>query len=129
MYLLVAQFNQEILGLEQAPVGPMSNAFAQHLENALKEEADEFIDAHNNGDFIKQIDSLIDSLYFAYGGLYKLGLSDEQVADIFAAVHNCNMNKKKGVVAKRAIEGSVDAIKPENWVSPEEAIAAILDRK
>ena len=37
------------------------------------------------------------------------------------------MEKKLGTVAKRAVEGAADAVKPEGWVSPEERIIEILD--
>lgn len=128
MYEQVYEFNDKILHIPfpETP-GPMSDAFALHLEKALYEEATEFIEGHTAHDFIKQIDSCIDSVYFALGGLYKLGLSPIQVEQIFAAVHQANMTKKKGKVAHRNIDGAVDAMKPEDWVSPEEAITKILD--
>lgn len=124
----VYEFNEQLLRIP-FPVSPspMSDAFAKHLKKALNEEADEFMEGHEQHDFIKQIDSCLDSIYFALGGLYKLGIRREQVVLMFTAVHVANMEKVKGKVASRDIEGSVDAVKPANWVPPEEAIALILD--
>lgn len=121
-------FNEELLKIPfpDGP-GPMSQAFAEHLKKALNEEADEFMQGHTDHDFIKQIDSCLDSIYFALGGLYKLGIRADQVEAMFTAVHTANMAKVKGKVASRHVEGAVDAIKPVNWVPPEEAITKILD--
>lgn len=127
MYEQVIEFNEKILKIEPVDLGPMSDKMAEHLKKSLDEEAFEFEEGHKHGDFIKQIDSIIDGLYFGFGGLYKMGLTPEQVEAIFSAVHQCNMNKKKGQVASRATEGVPDAVKPADWIPPEMAIARILD--
>lgn len=126
MYEQVSEFNSLILGIKDRVLGPLSQSEAIHLQKALHEEANELMEGVDEHDFIKQIDSLIDSIYFALGGLYKMGLSTDQVINIFNAVHDANMTKKKGVVQKRFVDGSVDAIKPDGWVPPEERIAEIL---
>ena len=41
------------------------------------------------------------------------------------AVHKANMTKKRGAQAKRGNDEN-DAVKPDNWLPPEEAIGAIL---
>ena len=73
------------------------------------------------------IDAIIDLKYFAVGVLYKMGLSPDMQKACCTAVHSANMEKKLGTVAKRAVEGAADAVKPEGWVSPEERIIEILD--
>jgi predicted HAD superfamily Cof-like phosphohydrolase len=122
----VMRFNHEILGIEPRILGPMQPDEADHLVRCLDEETSEFTAAFVNHDFIGQIDSIMDLMYFAMGGLYKMGLSAETAEQIFSAIHDANMTKKKGVVARRD-NGSPDAIKPEGWRSPEERIAEILD--
>lgn len=124
----VYHFNENILKIDVGAVGPMGPDQAVHLFKALREEADEFLYAHQKGDFIGQIDALVDSIYFAIGGFYKMGLPDTAVEEIFSAVHDANMSKKKGVVASRATGNAADAIKPEGWVPPEERIGTILDK-
>lgn len=127
MYEQVIEFNHQILKIEPVNLGPMSENMSEHLIKSLREEAREFEDGHLQQDFIKQIDSIVDGLYFGFGGLYKMGLTPDQVERIFSAVHNCNMTKKKGQVASRATEGVPDAVKPTGWIPPEEEIARILD--
>lgn len=124
----VYEFNDKILKIDVGDVGPMGPDQAVHLFKAMQEEANEFLHAHENGDFIGQIDALVDSIYFAIGGFYKMGLPDTAVEEIFAAVHDANMTKKKGVVASRATGDVADAIKPVGWVPPEERIGIILDK-
>jgi predicted HAD superfamily Cof-like phosphohydrolase len=47
--------------------------------------------------------------------------------EIQTAVHEANMEKKLGVVAKRGDGSAADAVKPEGWIPPEGRIEAILD--
>lgn len=122
-FTLIIQFNQEVLQIPKPPLGPMPNGAGEHLVKCLKEEAEEFQEAHIEGDFVGCIDALIDSIYFSLGGLYKLGLSPEDVQNVFHMVHYANMTKKKGQKESRAVDGAADAIKPEGWISPERRIA------
>jgi predicted HAD superfamily Cof-like phosphohydrolase len=123
----VIEFNHGLLKIEPRPLGLMPDSEVNHLVKCLYEEADELDEGHREGDIIKAVDSLIDSMYFALGGLYKLGLTPEAVQEIFTAVHEANMEKTKGAVARRDT-GAADAIKPINWVGPEQLIGEILDR-
>ena len=123
----VIEFNQNILGIEPRKLEPMPENEAKHLVKCLNEEVnDEFMEGQTKGDLVDCVDALIDAMYFALGGLYKMGLSAHQIEACFLAVHQANMEKKKGVVAGRAVEGAVDAIKPAEWKSPEQRIAEIL---
>lgn len=123
----VIEFNRDLLGIEQRTPAMMSVEEHTHLTMALQEELKEFNDAVVEGNVVGAVDALIDLMYFAIGGLWKLGLSHEQMVHCMKAVHAANMLKRKGKVAKR-YTGAADAVKPENWVAPEELIRKILSR-
>jgi predicted HAD superfamily Cof-like phosphohydrolase len=125
----VIRFNSKILGIKTRPKGLLSSGEMDHLHKCLLEELNEFTDGHNHSDYIECIDSLIDLMYFAVGGLYKMGMTSKQIAKCAKIIHNCNMQKKKGVVARRQTDGSVDAAKPSKWKSPEELLAKALGVK
>jgi len=86
----------------------------------------EFLEAHMEGDIVGCIDAMVDNIYFAMGVLYKLGINDKMFERIFAAVHDANMEKKKGINPKRGDGSAADAIKPEGWKSPEDRIIDVL---
>lgn len=123
----VVEFSQRVLKIEQRPVGMLQQNEFEFSMKCLQEELDEFEEAFKNGDLIGCIDAIVDLKYFAVGVLYKMGLSPDMQKACCTAVHSANMEKKLGVVAKRAVEGAADAVKPEGWVSPEERIIEILD--
>lgn len=123
----VVYFNRDILGVVRTSPALLSDAEAAWLHAALKEEADEFIEACSQKDLVESVDALIDSIYFAIGGLHRLGLSQDQIYKCFDAVHAANLQKKLGVKTTRPNDGSVaDGIKPPDFVPPNKAIAAIL---
>jgi predicted HAD superfamily Cof-like phosphohydrolase len=122
----VIEFNQNILGVEPRPLEPLPENEKAHLKKCLDEEATEFVEGVEKGDVVEAIDALMDSMYYALGGLYKMGLTAEQIETIFLIVHKKNMTKRKGVVEHRAVEGAVDAVKGENWVPAEVEIAKFL---
>lgn len=124
----VYEFNETLLRIPRRSLGMLSQDEAVHLEKALKEEVQEFVDGQKLGDMIATVDSLIDLAYFAFGGLYKMGIPVEAAMEIFHAVHDCNMTKKRGAVARRAVGQVADAVKPDGWVPPEERIGEILSR-
>lgn len=121
----VIEFNRDLLGIEQRTPAMMSVEEHTHLTMALQEELKEFNDAVVEGNVVGAVDALIDLMYFAIGGLWKLGLSHMQIVLSMRAVHTANMLKRKGKVAKR-YTGAADAVKPEGWVAPEELIRQIL---
>lgn len=121
----VVQFNSEILGIEQRSPGHLGVRELSHAVLCLEEEVEEFIAAGQEHNVIGQVDAIVDLMYFSIGILYKLGLTPEQIHQCCMAVHNANMAKKKGVIAKRDT-GAPDAVKPTDWVPPEEAIRAII---
>ena len=123
----VVEFNQQILGLQQRPLGWPAGNEIDHALKCLEEERVELSNAFQAGDFIGLVDANIVTIYFAIGNLYKLGLTPDKMVEVFTVVHNKNMEKMPGVVASRATVGAVDAIKPPGWVGPEEEIGVILD--
>lgn len=120
----IVEFNQQIIKIEPRPLGLLSLDEMTFTCRAVNEEMEELRQAHNAGDVIGSVDALLDSIYFAVGGLYKLGLTAEQMEKCMDAVHKSNMTKVRGTTA-RGHEN--DAVKPEGWVAPEEAIGMVLD--
>lgn len=127
IYKKVKDFNVEILGIVDRPLGAMSPDEAEISFISLHEEADEFGDAAGVGDLVGMVDAVCDSMYFGFGILHKLGISESQFEQIFEVIHRANMSKTFGTNAKRDT-GAADAVKPEDWQSPEESIKSILEQ-
>ncbi len=123
----VVDFNQQVLGIAQRPMDMLADAEYDITVKCLHEEIGEFTEAHQSGDYIKSVDALVDLMYFATGALYKMGLTPDKINAIQSAVHQANMEKKLGVVAKRGDGSAADAVKPEGWISPEARIEEILE--
>ena len=122
----IIEFNKVVLGIEPRELGIMSEAEIDITAKSLIEEAEEFVEAHMDGNFLGTVDALLDSIYFAVGALYKSGLTAEQICESMSAVHHCNMDKKLGVNRKRGDGSAADAVKPVGWTAPEERISKIL---
>lgn len=130
MHKMVENFNRKILGIQRRPLGLMNHEEFKLSLAQLREEIQEIEDAYNEGDLVGVIDGLIDLDYFQKGVVYKHGVSRSLYRRLFSAVHHCNMTKKKGVKETRQGFGdSADAIKPQGWVPPEEAIRLILEQE
>lgn len=123
----VVDFNQRVLKIEQRNIDMLKASEFELSMKCLQEEIDEFEEAFKNGDLIGCIDAIIDLKYFATGVMYKMGLAPSTMKLCMTAVHEANMEKKLGVNAKREVDGAVDAVKPANWISPEERIIEILE--
>lgn len=126
MFKKVEKFNKEVVLIGDRMMALPNKAEHNWLINVINEEKLELNVAHINQDYIGYIDALIDNIYFCLGGLVRIGLNEELVEKIFEAVHQCNMKKVRGKKA-RVIENDADAIKPEDWVSPEDKIIEILE--
>lgn len=122
LFSKVERFNVEIINVNKPPLGPMPSDQAQHLAKCMTEEIGEFREATLKQDFVGSIDALLDLIYFAVGGLHKMGLNADDAERVFDLVHEANMTKKKGVKESRAVGDAPDAIKPEGWVAPEKRI-------
>ena len=121
----ICEFNKEVLGIERKELCPWPAHEFEFLMKALHEEIAEVRDAYHKEDIIGIVDGILDLCYFAVGGLYRAGVEPEKIRACFNVIHHANMQKKKGVNAKRDT-GAEDAVKPEDWVSPEQAMAIIL---
>jgi predicted HAD superfamily Cof-like phosphohydrolase len=120
----VFRFNKEVVMIDRPKIKALEGLEQSWLVGVLKEEADELGEAVT---VVDQVDALIDSAIFAFGGLYRLGLNESQARDCFMAVMSANFDKKSGQKTGRIYEGVADAVKPEGWVGPEKRIADILN--
>lgn len=122
----VIEFNRDLLNIEPRPVCPMPIDEYQHLLKAVDEEMAELREAWGEEDVVAMVDAKIDAIYFLLGGLYKNGLTTDQIHACFMTVHSANMQKVRGRIASRAVGNAPDAIKPEGWLDPKVEIAKIL---
>jgi predicted HAD superfamily Cof-like phosphohydrolase len=77
----------------------------------ILEEADEFADAVDAGDFPKMVDALADILYVVYGAFVVFGVPAKAV---FELVHDANMAKLGGPKDEHGKQ-----LKPDGWVEPD----------
>lgn len=90
----------------------------------LKEEVEEYEAAVEQGDIVKQFDSLLDLMYVALGTLLWHGFPTERGFDL---VHAANMSKVRVDHADNSTRGSAfDVVKPAGWVAPDDALEALL---
>jgi len=124
----VIHFNRDLLGLSRERPQLLDARESLWLFQALLEEVQEFMEAHNEeADLAKSVDALIDLLYFTIGGLYRLGLDEILIAQCFGAVHEANLTKRRGVKATRPNDGTVaDAVKPADFQDPVLKIRELL---
>lgn len=122
----VAQFNREVIQYVQPERVTLLPQDVKELTLIqLREEIDEFEAATN---VTEAVDGLLDLVYFAYGALFKMGVTTEQFNGCTEAIQKYNMRKVAGKKAERGYEGSaVDAIKPDASVPrPEVTMKVIL---
>jgi predicted HAD superfamily Cof-like phosphohydrolase len=75
----------------------------------IDEEAHEFREAAEYGDWIEMVDALVDILYVTYGAAVEMGVD---LAPFFEEVHNANMRKLPG-------DGGGKSRKPQGWFAPD----------
>lgn len=78
----------------------------------MREEINEFVEAHTNGDYAAALDGLVDLVYIAIGAMLEMGVLPE---DAFGIVHEANMKKLRGETKRGE---AYDAVKPEGWEPP-----------
>ena len=122
----VVGFQEKILTNQRPSLGLFNYESLGLLTRQLTEEVQEMNEGHDADSVVDVVDALIDNIYFAIGGLHKLGLTPEQMEECFMSVHDANMTKKRGEKVRGGIASSDDAIKPSGWQSPEHRIAYIL---
>ena len=120
----VETFQRDITGIEPAGSPTLVNAeYFMARADFMVEEINEFVESCMGGHIVGAADALADVVYVAVGTALSMGIPLDKVWD---AVHAANMKKQPGMT-KRGIAN--DAVKPEGWVGPEKAIAAILARE
>lgn len=132
----VVKFNQEVIGLK--PADYLNDEKWTWFHKAITEELGEFsvanakyitlLNMKSDGQNIHEdrfleikadmVDAIIDLIYFAYGRLYEIGITEEEFDNMWNAVQEANMQKKRGNKGRGSDE---DAIKPAGWVGPENA--------
>jgi predicted HAD superfamily Cof-like phosphohydrolase len=121
MFKQVADFHTEVLGLEEPEIPTLVRPeWIIERTRFLLEETQEFTSAAMTGNMVEAADGLADIVYIALGTAWMMGIPFEK---IFAHVHNCNMQKKRGVTSRG---NAIDAVKPPGWQSPNTGIAKIL---
>jgi predicted HAD superfamily Cof-like phosphohydrolase len=124
----IIHFNREVLGIVRESPKLMPDEEALWLRGALTEEIEEFMDAHATGHLPMAVDGLLDLIYFAVGGLYRMGLDDRKIRECFLAVHVANLTKQRGIKATRPQDGSVaDAVKDDTFRDPVLLIEKLLN--
>jgi len=120
-------FNQEILGIDPKHLISVADSDTCELTtHQLKEEADEFLEATEESNTVEAIDALIDSIYYAYGAIYKLGVPEDLLDALFAVVHEANMKKALGKKKGREEFNAADASKPDGWEPPESLMEELI---
>jgi predicted HAD superfamily Cof-like phosphohydrolase len=120
----IKEFHTKVLKLERpAEVSMIDMDFMLERMRFMMEELEEFIEAGHKGDMVGVADALADIVYVALGTAWFMNLPMDQ---IWQVVHAANMKKVRGTT-KRG--NKIDAQKPEGWVGPEQAIAALILRR
>ena len=119
----IYDFNEQVIGTGDVEINPLTVKQFEWTTKFVQEELTEFHDAFMEQDIVKMVDAIGDLIYGAMGTFKKMGLTREHVRLCFAAIHAANMTKKRGDKGRGSDE---DAIKPEGFVPPEEAISEIL---
>jgi len=122
----VVEFNQEVLGIGARNPGLQNQHEAALSYTQLIEEAREYQEAIGKADFVDCVDAILDNLYFSYGILYKMGLFEPLVDQLFSIIHDANMAKAKGVKVGREGFDAADANKPKGWVDPKIKMKEVL---
>ncbi len=128
MFDEVEKFNHEVIGINRKPGTIEDQTEFNWCIGTIREELDEFIEAHDQQDFIAELDSVIDLLYFGVGFMTRMGIPAYVSKEIFYAVHTANMTKNRGMKEERDVTHDLDAVKPIDWESPEDKIYAILNK-
>lgn len=106
---MVAAFH-EAMGIPVAEKPTMLTAERAELRCGLiDEEAGEFREAAENGDWLEMVDALVDLLYVTYGAAVEMGVD---LAPFYDEVHNANVRKVPG-------QGGGKSVKPTEWLAPD----------
>lgn len=121
----VSGFNREVIGYVQPnDITSLPQDVKDLSLIQLREEVTELEEAKTATD---ELDALIDLIYFALGAIYKMGVSPQLFNTATTIVHQSNMTKSAGKKANRGYDGTaVDAVKPTDFISPEEILSVLI---
>jgi predicted HAD superfamily Cof-like phosphohydrolase len=122
VFKMTEDFCREVIGINRPIIQVLEPEEKMWLLGVLHEEIIELDEATS---IVDQVDALIDLIYFAAGGLTRLGIPAEASELMAGFVHKANMTKVRGV-KNRAVTSELDAVKPEGWQPPEGSIAALI---
>lgn len=83
---------------------------------ALREEIEELVRAYQAKSVEDCVDALHDIVTFTAGRVIEMGVPPEPPLE---NIHECNMNKEQGELAKRPGSAGFDAVKPDGWRGPD----------
>ena len=126
MFEIVEKFNKEIVGIDRKGPITLEDKEFDWLICAFEEEIIELKEAKAKDDLIGQVDAIMDLIYFACGGITRMGIDHKMAKNVFEAIHEANMQKARGKKEGRAVEFELDASKPDGWLPPEERIKQIM---
>ena len=104
------------------PEGQLTLEYAQSIEDFVNE----FSKNYELNDMVNSVISIALVCRACCAIFGEFGLSAYKAERVMDAVYTANMTKKKGVNAKRGDGKTADAVKPADFVPPEEKIAEIL---
>ena len=117
----IVNFNQEILGVEQRTQSLIPANEAQISIESLVEEANELREAFEGQDFIKAVDAVADTLFFAVGVMYKFGLSQNQIVNAIMSQHNSRLQHPMSAIYECGVEVNEHIGFPEDKLTLEYA--------
>jgi len=82
------------------------------MQYTTKHISEELRELERADDVYQQSDALIDMIYVALGGLFKMGIAP---GVLFTEVHEANMRKASGATSRT----HKDAVKPPDWIGPD----------
>lgn len=119
----IFDFNEQVIGTGDVDLNPLTEKQHEWTQKFCAEELTELREAFEQQDIVKMCDAVADLIYGAMGTFKKMGLNRAQVRMVFQFVHEANMTKKKGDKGRGSDE---DAVKPEDFVPPEDKIGDML---
>lgn len=137
----VIEFNKKVINLE--PTECLSEERLAWFKGVINEELGEFEAANKkysekldhpslfgclSEDELLEIkaemaDAIIDLLYFAYGRLFEIGITEVEFNYMWQEIQKANMAKVKGNKGRGSDD---DAVKPEDWQAPEKKFLNIM---
>lgn len=130
----VYDFNLNLLEIDKpGHIHKLEGGEIEFLLNALREEVDELEEcsvgaaAFPGHSRAHQVDALVDLIYFAIGGLARMGIPVEIAKLMFSTVHKANMQKQIGKKEGRSAHLDVkDASKPAEWQDPVDQLHTLI---